>query len=35
MDSNMKNSINDFKSLENESNTMYRLLDDMKDETKL
>jgi len=35
MDSNMENSIDNFKNLENESNTMYKLLDDMKDETRI
>ena len=35
MDADMENSVKDFKKLENESDDMYRLLDDMKNQTKL
>lgn len=34
MDANMKDSISDFNKLENESHDMYKLLDDMNDQTK-
>jgi len=35
MESNMKDSLGDFKKLEDESKEMYRLLDDMKDQSRI